>query len=259
MGKTGAFKMLGENEWNTINNILLELYTINDINSLAKKIMKIIRMLIPYKKGWLLLFDDDEKIIEDKSYFTGFEENSQKAYIEKYYKEDYIKYLYDFASETNVYRDTNILESEIRKNTTFYRNFLEPEDIVYGCGIMAMRNGNIIAFFNLFRNEKSGDFTDKELYILNILKKHFENMVHNVTQISRANVSVEKNIELFAEKYDLTSREKEILHLINKGESNQEIADTLFISLSTVKKHIYNLYSKTDVSSRGQLVSLFLE
>lgn len=161
--------MLNENEWNTINNILLNLYTVDDINILAQKIMKVIRMLIPYTKGWFILVDDD-KIIEEKTYFAGFTKEAKRLYIDKYYNEDYVKYLYDFASETNVYRDTNILENDIRANTAFYKDFLEPQDIIYGCGIMALRNGNITAFFNLFRDKKSGDFTDKELYILNVLK-----------------------------------------------------------------------------------------
>ena len=251
--------MLQETEWNTINNILLELYTIDNIDLISQKIMRVIRMLIPYTKGYFVLLDDDQDIIKNKSYFIGFDSQSEKNYIDIYYKEDYIKYLYDFASETNVYKDTNILDNNIRKNTSFYVNFLKPEDIVYGCGIMIIRNGRITGIFNLFRNKKSGDFNEKELYILNILKNHLENMIYNVTQLSRANIAVGKNIDKFAVKFNLTSREAEVLNFINKGFSNQEIADELVISLSTVKKHIYNLYNKTSVSSRGQLISLFLE
>ena len=54
---------------------------------------------------------------------------------------------------------------------------------------------------------------------------------------------------------DLTSRELEILHIISKGYSNQEIADKLFVSLSTVKTHINNIYSKLNVKRRTQAVS----
>ena len=43
--------MLTENEWNTINNMLLELYTIDELDVFTSKIMKMIRMLIPYTKG----------------------------------------------------------------------------------------------------------------------------------------------------------------------------------------------------------------
>lgn len=185
--------------------------------------------------------------------------NLWKKYIDTYYDEDYIKYLYDITSETSVFKDTNILANDVREKTNFYRNFLLPEDIVYGCGIILIRNSRITGMFNLFRNEKSGDFNEKDLYILNVIKKHIENMLHNVTQLSRANISVNKSLDIFSEAYSLTAREYDVLSLLNKGLSNQEISDELIISLSTVKKQIYNLYNKTGVSSRGQLISLFLD
>ncbi|WP_280923959.1 LuxR C-terminal-related transcriptional regulator [Ornithinimicrobium cryptoxanthini] len=53
----------------------------------------------------------------------------------------------------------------------------------------------------------------------------------------------------------LTGREVEILRLIATGMRNQEIANHLFISLSTVKRHIANAYRKLDVSHRTQAVA----
>jgi LuxR family maltose regulon positive regulatory protein len=53
----------------------------------------------------------------------------------------------------------------------------------------------------------------------------------------------------------LTGREVEILRLIATGMRNQEIADHLFISLSTVKRHIANAYRKLDVSHRTEAVA----
>ncbi|MBS7578034.1 MULTISPECIES: response regulator transcription factor [unclassified Enterococcus] len=52
---------------------------------------------------------------------------------------------------------------------------------------------------------------------------------------------------------DLTVREKEVLQLIAKGYSNQEIADELFISLKTVKTHVSNILSKLMVEDRTQV------
>lgn len=49
---------------------------------------------------------------------------------------------------------------------------------------------------------------------------------------------------------DLTPREQEILGLIGKGMTNQEIADDLHIQLGTVKNHVHNILNKLDVSSR---------
>ena len=45
-------------------------------------------------------------------------------------------------------------------------------------------------------------------------------------------------------KLGLSKRELEILSLLAQGYSNQEIATKLFVSLSTVKSHIQNLYEK---------------
>ena len=53
---------------------------------------------------------------------------------------------------------------------------------------------------------------------------------------------------------ELSKRELEILGLLSKGLSNQEIASKLFISLSTVKTHNQNLFEKLEVERRTQAV-----
>jgi DNA-binding NarL/FixJ family response regulator len=57
----------------------------------------------------------------------------------------------------------------------------------------------------------------------------------------------------------LTAREQEVLQLILTGKSNRSIADTLNISESTVKTHARNIFSKYNVSSRAELISLLLQ
>lgn len=53
---------------------------------------------------------------------------------------------------------------------------------------------------------------------------------------------------------DLSKQEKNIQALILEGKTNKEIANELFISLSTVKTHITNIYGKLQVSGRKELV-----
>lgn len=52
----------------------------------------------------------------------------------------------------------------------------------------------------------------------------------------------------------ITQREKEVLRLVAKECSNQEIADQLFISLRTVETHRYNLLQKLDVKNTAGLL-----
>lgn len=53
----------------------------------------------------------------------------------------------------------------------------------------------------------------------------------------------------------LTKREKQILRLTATGATNTEIADSLNVSMHTVKTHIYNLFKKIGVSNRIQAVN----
>jgi len=54
----------------------------------------------------------------------------------------------------------------------------------------------------------------------------------------------------------LTDREREVLALVAKGLSNQQIADTLVISERTARTHVSNILSKLGVASRTQAALL---
>jgi DNA-binding CsgD family transcriptional regulator len=54
--------------------------------------------------------------------------------------------------------------------------------------------------------------------------------------------------------YSLTEREMDILSLLLRGCSNEQISATLFISVTTVKKHLASIYSKMEIKSQKQLL-----
>jgi two-component system, NarL family, response regulator LiaR len=58
---------------------------------------------------------------------------------------------------------------------------------------------------------------------------------------------------------EMTSREKEILALMVEGLSNNEIAERLFVSQSTVKFHVSNILSKLGVTGRTEAVALAIK
>ncbi|MEJ7871786.1 MAG: response regulator transcription factor [Rubrobacteraceae bacterium] len=53
----------------------------------------------------------------------------------------------------------------------------------------------------------------------------------------------------------LSRREVQILRLVARGAGNREVADSLHLSESTVKRHLSNIYDKLGVNTRGEAVS----
>ncbi|MDR0474427.1 MAG: helix-turn-helix transcriptional regulator [Treponema sp.] len=57
----------------------------------------------------------------------------------------------------------------------------------------------------------------------------------------------------------LTKREKEVAMAIYNGLKYEEIAENMHISLSTVKRHSFNLYRKLGINNNRELMQLFIE
>lgn len=76
-----------------------------------------------------------------------------------------------------------------------------------------------------------------------------------------ANTKVEQRAHTqfarFADRHELTPRERDVLALLLEGKDNQNVASTLTLSLGTVKAHVHNIYRKANVSSRQQLLQSF--
>jgi len=74
----------------------------------------------------------------------------------------------------------------------------------------------------------------------------------SLTLIKRGQPKKEKDL---AEEYNLTQREIEILEHLSKGNSYEQIADNLYISYGTVRKHVENCYRKLRVHSKLEAIN----
>lgn len=64
------------------------------------------------------------------------------------------------------------------------------------------------------------------------------------------------NFHDFCVQFEISKRETEIIQEICQGKTNQAIADSLFITVQTVKDHAHRVYTKTGVKNRVQLTNL---
>jgi DNA-binding CsgD family transcriptional regulator len=68
--------------------------------------------------------------------------------------------------------------------------------------------------------------------------------------INRKEIKETDLVKKTAIKYGLSNQETKVLDLLVKGKSNQEMADELFISIYTVKRHVSNIYQKTNMNKK---------
>lgn len=99
-------------------------------------------------------------------------------------------------------------------------------------------------------------------YFINIIKnknmfvnENLNNNSNDLKNIENENNEIKK--ELKEEIINLTKREKQILSYLLSGKTNKEVALILDISLNTVNNHVANIYDKSGVKNRVELVNKF--
>lgn len=99
-------------------------------------------------------------------------------------------------------------------------------------------------------------------YFINIVKnknmfvnESLNNNSNDLKNIENENNAIKK--ELKEEIINLTKREKQILSYLLSGKTNKEVALILDISLNTVNNHVANIYDKSGVKNRVELVNKF--
>jgi DNA-binding CsgD family transcriptional regulator len=83
----------------------------------------------------------------------------------------------------------------------------------------------------------------------------FTTILGRSTRHLRATSHAPKCIDLLIRK-GISAREREVIDLILEGYGNRRIADELYISQYTVKRHVYNIFKKLGLKSRMELVCM---
>lgn len=243
---------LKNNEFQMISDILLELYSMNDLKEIEHHFLMNVRALIPYNQSnFRAVSPDSGEVLKDGTVFI----DTDAAMIPVFFhniepEKNYLKNLFNYR-ESIVYNETDLLDEDVRKNTEFYRDYLLPQKIPYSCGIILIEEEKLIGVISIFRSREWGDFTEKELFILNIFKNHLTKIIMRCLQRQKQTIVFEDS--------NLTPREREIAEMIFSDVPNFNIAQMLYISANTLKKHSSNIYRKLGVSSRNQLRQMLSE
>jgi len=127
------------------------------------------------------------------------------------------------------------------RNEPLYAEYFRPDGIKHGMYVglptLPGRTRRV-----LFRRYSGRDFNGRDRLILQLLRPHLY-AVYQDAELRRRGVP------------RLTRRERDVLRLAAQGYSNVDIARLLFVSLSTVRKHMEHIFDRTGVRTRSAAVA----
>jgi DNA-binding CsgD family transcriptional regulator/tetratricopeptide (TPR) repeat protein len=95
---------------------------------------------------------------------------------------------------------------------------------------------------------------DKLIGLMSIMPDYTSTLLETIRNEKETGIGNSGMPVLFTQPLLLSQREIEVLRLIADGQSNQQIAEKLIISLNTVKTHVSHIFSKLDTTDRLQTV-----
>lgn len=146
-------------------------------------------------------------------------------------------------------RLSDVIDARQLLGSRVYAEWFRPAGIVAELEVGLARSR--VRTRNVVLDRTSGDFSARDRAMLDLVAPHLAR-VHETTLLRHAAASADAAPDGLDR---LTPREAEILELVAAGLTNAAIAERLWISPGTVKKHLDNVYAKLGVANRTAAVA----
>ncbi len=264
---------LSDREFTFISQMIYRINTLDSYEAVSHMALKQLQTIIPFTKGIIFqIREEHQKLVYRNPVvldppgenFTEMDHH----FMDANYRSDWL--MYTSSPWSNTFRQTDIRDEETFLKSDLYRDIYKAQNVYYGLQSILVHQDHKLALVGLFRPQDAADFSPRDEFIMSSIALHLELKYYELylkeakqeAYSSDQAQAFRKNEDFqfyMMQKYKLTKREIETCLLISLGKSNQEIATALFISKSTLDKHLYNSYRKVGVNNRMQLVQLLLE
>ncbi|MDR2487400.1 MAG: helix-turn-helix transcriptional regulator [Clostridiales Family XIII bacterium] len=245
---------LSSEQWNIINEAIYAMNAEGNLRQMRAGLLAALDTLIPFERAF---FDLGSRQGSKTEFFDPVARRMERKFLDLYYDEfQYIDTMFWFFSQTrtDIYRESDFVSEVMRDTSAFHSGWLVPQGIYFSMGSMAVHEGRLYGSVNLWRSRQHGDFSDEEVQIMTVLNRHLGLRLANCFPQGVRRRDAEAGTHALADRYHLTPREIEIADRIQEGQTIREIAESLFVTESTVKKHTTHIFRKMKVASRTQLV-----
>ncbi|MBQ8305016.1 MAG: response regulator transcription factor [Blautia sp.] len=251
---------ISDSEFTFISQLIYRINSQETYETVCSTVMNQLNLLIPFRKGIIFQIIEEKPGLVYRHPITCSNADidfDETVFMTGGYRSDWLKNAsYPWS---NVFRSSDIRDEEAFQKSRLHRDVYAPQDIYYGLHALLVHNDQKLALVGLFRSRDEGDFTDKEVFILDGISIHLEWKLYQLYLASQS--SSRRKLDsamdyrmMITQQKGLTKREADVVYLIHTGKNNQEIASELFISKATLEKHLYNIYRKFDVNSRVDLI-----
>lgn len=244
--------MFSEEKLTQLNNCLLSIHKSVDLDHLCRRVLELLPELFHIDKSFFCCHagkrtDKPFKIIS----LTMSDEE-----LEAYHKHASLDYTAWFLRQSSacVYRDSDLVSPTAMESSVIYTDWMEPMGMRYCCGNVIAEGDLQYGDITVFRSAEHGDFSQGELFLFKIITDHlclWFRREYPTGRLDRPTAGTSPCADL------LSARERQIAELICEGLTTAQISAQMVITPGTTRKHIANIFSKLEVSSRVQLVKKY--
>lgn len=150
-----------------------------------------------------------------------------------------------------------VMDQSDLERTEFYNDFLQRDGLHHGMNYHAHDGAVHVGDLRVWRSRAKDTFDRRDVDILQAVGTAFSNAViqHRRFEENLRQLDPLQTLESVAQGWSLTPGETEILSCMTRFGRDQDIADHLGVSVTTVRTHIQRLFQKAGVNNRTALVA----
>ncbi|RJS61851.1 helix-turn-helix transcriptional regulator [Bacillus sp. PK3_68] len=241
---------MGEILFSTCKDMLLQLDDLETFSEFQEQVLFLFDKYFGLERSIFWLCREEGEIYSPVTRNTP--EQSLRQYMSDYSDKDLLLPIRvsSLLSNTRVLRIEDMVSKQEYENSLFYNDFMKPGNIYHEMGVYLMNQNKLIGGISFVGEQENAGFKDEAAKSIDLLSHFISMKLYYILKHPFRNIPMED--------VHLTPSEEKVCKLLQTGLTNQEMADHLFVSLHTIKKHLQNIYKMLGVTNRTSLLSFIM-
>lgn len=241
------------NSWESLYQFLLNCGKEHDPYNFCGKIVQELHNLVLYDQARVIFISVTGKI--NGSMLYGANQHDWNTFM-SYYLEDTIGSLYSLKRPLKISEKEKVSLCDWTDNNRkikyrdFAENYVQPLRLKYCLGMGLSDSENCIRSIITLDRIQQPCFTEDDITLIRLLHPLLENLFINMLLPTPEPFST---LSFIGNQYSLTDREIEVAELLCNGATPSTISSRLCVSVTTIYKHIANMYKKLNITNRQEL------